>query len=370
MTCTPVFMETDTDREAAAADTRLADALHAADEYRMPVAPSIAPVTSGDRSGNQLRPTTFADVIGQEEASRLMKRVIEATVDRNRPLDHVLMVGASGTGKTTFATVIAEELGVDCFQLEAPVSAEMLLELREVVQYGDVVLIDEIHMQASQDRRGAQASMSPEAFYNVLEDRTIVSRGEVLPFPEVTFIGATTDEGLLPEPFLNRFPLRPHLDRYTDEEMTSIARMNAEKLDIPITDEAAEMFGAASRATPRVLNSYMRNAVLLTTGVIDAEIAREVIVDLNRTTLDGLTADMAGMLTFLYTRCRRENKDGEVVYQGSVSTVSTALGKGRDTKAVPLRIEPELIRRGFLQVGHAGRVLTEAGITRAQEILS
>jgi len=167
----------------------------------------IRPSAAGERSKNPLRPDRLDDVIGQLPARKLLNRAIDSAYARKEPLPHTLFVGPPGTGKTTLAQATANELGVSVYQLEAPVSVEQLLELREVMWGGDILFIDEIHMQASQDRRGSQSSMSPEVFYNVLEDRTIVSDGEVLPFARITVIGATTDEGMLPDPFLARFPL-------------------------------------------------------------------------------------------------------------------------------------------------------------------
>jgi Holliday junction resolvasome RuvABC ATP-dependent DNA helicase subunit len=114
----------------------------------------------------------------------------------------------------------------------------------------------------------------------------------------------------------------------------------------------------------------MRNAASLTTGVVKRELALEVVQDLNGMTLDGLTADMQNVLTFLYTRAQHVRQgDGRVTYQASVGTIATAIGKSRDQKAIQLRIEPFLIERGYLQVGHGGRSLTDEGIHRARQLL-
>jgi holliday junction DNA helicase RuvB len=336
-----------------------------------PDAPTLPRAASTDeRSRNPLRPSTWAEVVGQEKAIKMMRRVVSAAQARGVPLDHVLLVGASGTGKSTFSHVIANELGVRSFECEAPVSHDDLLAFREAMEDGDILRIEEIHQQAIMERRGRGAATEPEVVYSVLEDRTIVSGSEILPFPQITVIGTTTDEGMLPDPFINRFPLRPRLVAYTIEEIAKMAVWNAEQLDLRITEDAAAMFATASRGIPRQLNNYMKNAALLSAdGLVDPEIANEVLADLNGVTTDGLTPDMQGMLCFLYQKGKRTSAKGEVTYQAGVTTIATAIGKSRDAKAIALRVEPYLIEQGLVQVGHGGRVLTDQGIERARELL-
>lgn len=325
-------------------------------------------ISTDERTRNPLRPATFDEMVGQEKAVKMMRRVVDVSKRREQPLDHVLLIGGSGTGKSTFSHVISNELGVRCFEAEAPVSHEALLAFRETMNDGDILRIEEIHQQAIMERRGRSAGTEPEVLYNVLEDRTIVSGSEVLPFPQITVVGTTTDEGMLPDPFINRFPLRPRLEPYSLEQLALMAVWNAEKLGMPITNEAAILFARASRGIPRQVNNYVKNATMLGEGIIDPDVATEVLEDLNGVSPDGLTPDMQGMLCFLYTRGKRENAKGEVTYQASVTTVATALGKSRDAKAVALRVEPYLIEMGLLQVGHGGRILTDEGIQRAREL--
>jgi Holliday junction DNA helicase RuvB len=331
-----------------------------------PAGPSA--VTATERTANPMRPTTLDEMIGQERVRKLLRRVIDATARRRQPLDHVLLVGASGAGKSTVANIIANELGVDCFQVQAPVSTETLLDLRTKMVIGDVLFIDEIHQQAIADRRGKSAATDPEVLFHVLEDRRLVTPEGVFDFPHITVIGATTDEGMLPDPFINRFPLRPVLEPYKQAELALIATYNARALAISITRDAATVFARASRGVPRQINNYVKNAALLGDG-IDVALAEEVVRDLNRTTDDGLTLDMQRALVFLYRRGKRTNKsDNTTTYQASVMTLATALGKSRDVKAIQLRVEPYLIERGYLQVGHGGRSLTDAGVRRAKDL--
>lgn len=328
------------------------------------------PVSDNARTANPLRPDSFDEMVGQEPAKRMLSRVVERAREGQNPLDHVLLVGASGTGKSTFSHVLACELDVDVFEVEAPVSHDTLLSLRTVMRDRDILRIEEIHQQAIMERRGKGSATEPEVLYNVLEDRTIVSGSGVLSYPAITVIGTTTDEGLLPEPFLNRFPLRPRLIGYSETQLTQLAALNAHELGMVAAPEAMRAFARASRGVPRQINNYVRNARALLKGeYLGLDIAREVLHDLNGVTDDGLTPDQQAMLLFLYEKCGRTNAAEEVVYQGSVSTIATGIGKSRDVKAITLRVEPYLIEKGWVQVGHGGRRLTDAGALRAQELL-
>lgn len=347
--------------------SRLGEALRS-DAPATPEAVAPQPTNSEGRTRNVLRPASFDQVIGQERAVSLMRRVVDTARRRESTLDHVLLVGSAGTGKSTFSHVIANELGVDCYEAEAPVSMDTLLALRTTMRDRDILRIEEIHQQAIMERRGRDSSTQPEVLYAVLEDRVIPSGTGLLDFPAITVIGTTTDEGMLPDPFLDRFPLKPRLDPYTDADLGVMAYFNAEALDLSISVEAAVMFANAARGIPRQVNNYIRNAAALTSGLIDSDIAAEVIHDLNGVTSDGLTRDMQAMLVFLYTKGRRTNAKGEVTHQASVNTIATALGKSRDSKAIALRVEPTLIERGYVQVGHGGRLLTDAGIDRARQL--
>lgn len=333
-------------------------------------APTPEPVGAADRSRNPLRPTSFDEMTGQEQPKRMLRRVVERARKTNEPLDHVLLVGPSGTGKSTFSHVLACELGVDVYEVEAPVSHDTLLALRETMQDRDILRIEEIHQQAIMERRGRSGGTEPEVLYNVLEDRTITTGTGVLPFPAITVVGTTTDEGLLPEPFLNRFPLRPRLEPYTQEQLRDLGGYNAKALGMEAYVEALDLFAAASRGIPRQINNYVKNARSLTDDrFLTPELAREVLFDLNGVTADGLTPDMRAMLAFLLSKGKQTTAAGEVRYQASVSTIATGIGKSRDVKAITLRVEPYLIERGFIQVTHGGRRLTDAGIQRAKELM-
>lgn len=339
---------------------------HATETFEPESSVSIKPVQPGDRSGNQMRPTTLDAMVGQEGLKPVLRDLIEVARETERPLSHILMIGPAGTGKTTTALVAANELGSQFFELEAPVSAETLLALRKIAKDGDVVFIDEIHQQARGDRRGKVASMEPEALYRLLEDFQMVTGGTVLPYPRITVIGATTDPGLLPSAFLDRFPLQPRLERYTVEEMTELAHRNARAVELDIDDGVAEIFGGAARSIPRLVNRYMDNARSLTATRVDRALANRVVTVLNGTTLDGLNPEMQTMLRFLLTQARTVKN--EVRYQAGLTTIANALGYSRDTKGVALHVEPYLIERGLVQVVHGGRILTPEGVERARNL--
>jgi holliday junction DNA helicase RuvB len=358
----------DADQWAALdAARRAAEATAAAAEKERAGRPTLTPADTTAASGNVMRPESWDEVIGQEHVKRLLSRMVAAAKDRGRPLGHCLFRGPAGTGKTTLAHVIAHELGRHIYQLEAPVSADTLAELAEVMQDGDILFLDEIHQQALPDRRGRQSATTPEVLFSIMEDFTMPTPYGVIEFPRITIMGATTDEGALPDAFIDRFPIKPMLEPYSVDEMVQIVNLAARKIGLHPTRVAARMFAEASRGVPREVNNFLRNADELGADILTPGLAFEVVHDLNGYTDDGLTPDMQALLIFLYTRARRVSK-GEVVYQASVNSIATAIGKSRDTKAIQLRVEPYLIREGYLQVLHGGRALTERGIERAHEL--
>lgn len=332
---------------------------------RPPIRPTTRTVTA-----NPLRPRTLDEVVGQEKLKPLLRRLVDASLSSGRALDHMLFVGDAGTGKTTLSTVIANELRTRVFELKAPLDTAALMELREVIQPRDVVFVDEIHLQVSGDRRGITQACDPEAFYAVLEDGVLATTSGPLPFPKVTWIGATTDVGLLPVPLTDRFAIKPRLAAYAEAEMVTIAERNAQALGLVCDPGVCELLAGASRGVPREINNYMKSAGQLSQRQrVDVELAREVVEDLNSTTLDGLTDSMQMVLRFLYQHGRRVRGDGTVRYQASVNTLATACGHGRDTKAINLLVEPYLLRSGLLEVQPQGRTLTPAGVTRARQLI-
>lgn len=328
--------------------------------------PPLEPLNLSERSGNELRPASFDEMVGQRKLVPLLKRLV-ATARLHGRLDHMLLVGSAGTGKTTTGMIVAHELGARVFMLKAPVMLDVLEALAANAHDGDVVIVDEIHLWVKPDRRGVNAAASPEQVYSILEDKRLQTATGVIPFPDVTFIGCTTTTGSLPEPFLARFPLQPHLDDYTVDEMAVLAHHNARALGLRISPEAACMLARASRGNPRQLNSYVRNARSLAATEVTSTLAEEIIVQLNGATLDGLTHDMVLMLRYLLAQ-RHVDARGNIRYQAGLSTIATALGKSRDSQIVALAVEPWLIRQGYVAVTPSGRALTPSGVARAERL--
>jgi Holliday junction DNA helicase RuvB len=327
----------------------------------------LHPLNFAARSANELRPMTFDGMVGQQRLKTLLRRIVSHARASNLPLEHMLLIGSAGTGKTTVAQVVANELGRPVYQIKAPVQQDVLEALAHTTRPQDVVIVDEIHLFSKGDRRGVNPVAVAENIYSILEDRRLQTSTDVVPFPAVTFIGCTTDTGLLPEPFLARFPLQPRLEPYSFSDMIVLAQDNAKALSLAITPQGASVFAGASRGVPRVVNRYMRNARSLAASRVDESLAVEIVTQLNSTTLDGLDLDMQRMLTFLLRSARR-NARGEVVYQAGVNSIATALGKSRDSRAISLYTEPYLVEQGLIQVTHGGRALTQAGAERAMAL--
>lgn len=329
----------------------------------------LEPINFAGRTSNELRPSTFDGMVGQARLKMLLKQIVGNARATDTTLDHLLLVGSAGTGKTTLAQVVGAEMGRNVYQIKCPVELRVLEALGKSAHDGDVVILEEIHLMVHGDRRGITQAADVETAYSLLEDKRLETPTGPIPFPDVTFIGTTTDAGLLPEPFLARFPLQPPLEEYTVPEMETLACANAEQLKLGISPGAALIFANACRGTPRVTNRYLRNARSLgCEGVyVDIPLARQIVEDLNATTLDGLDKRMCDALRYLL-RSKREDRAGSVVYQASINNIATACGCARDTKIIQLAVEPWLIRMGLVQVTHGGRQLTDAGIQRAKEL--
>lgn len=354
----PAFQEARIDLDRFAARTAEIEA------ERSTPAPAIRPASTADRTANELRPDRLRDVVGQDAAKKLIEKALHRAAQTGK-LDHILLLGPSGTGKSTLAHIIGNERGVQVFQSSAPVSYDVLLELREQMNDGDVLFVDEIHLQAIAERRGRESISSPEQFYSILEDRVILTPQGPLPFPAVTVIGATTDPGRLPEPFLKRFPLRPRMVPYTDADLALIATRNARSLSMRVTAKGAIAVARAAAGQPRIVNNLVRNAQLFGPR-LDTRTVTEVR-EANGISEDGLDAMQQEMLRWLYTRGARTTSRG-VIYQSSIGSLATALGLSRDVKAVQLYVEPLLIQRGYVQTSQQGRHLTDLGIQRAIQI--
>jgi Holliday junction DNA helicase RuvB len=304
-----------------------------------------------DRS---LRPKRLDDFVGQERIKEQLAVFIEAAKGRGEALDHVLLAGPPGLGKTSLAQIVANELGVEF----VPTAGPALERKGDVASYltaldaQSVFFVDEIHRLP----RALE-----ETFYPAMEDRKLpitVGQGAgarvvTLDLPEFTMIGATTRTGLLTTPLRDRFGVTHRLELYAPPDLARIVRRSADILDVEVDDEGAEEIASRARGTPRVANRLLKRvrdfAEVRGRGTIDAPVAREA--------LEMLEVDPAGLdrLDREILRAVCEKFGGGPV---GLSTLSVAVGEESDT--IEDVYEPYLLQQGFLMRTPRGRVATDA----------
>jgi len=297
-----------------------------------------------------LRPTRLADYVGQKAVREQLQIFIEAARRRGDPLDHLLLFGPPGLGKTTLAHIVAEEMGVNLRQTSGPVLERPgdLAAILTNLEKNDVLFIDEIHR------------LSPvveEILYPALEDYQIdimigegpAARSIKLDLPPFTLIGATTRAGPLPNPLRARFGIVNQLQFYTTEELITIVRRSARLLGVSIDPEGAAEIASRSRGTPRVANRLLRRvrdyAEVRHDGTITREVASAALtmLDVDPVGLDFI--DRRFLLTIL------EKFSGGPV---GIDNLAAAIGEDRDT--LEDVVEPYLIQQGFLQRTPRGRM--------------
>lgn len=301
-----------------------------------------------------LRPHSFDEYIGQEGMKSNLKIFVKAAKQRSEPLDHMLLCGPPGLGKTSMARLIAEELEVNIHITSGPAVERKgdLAGLLTNLQHRDILFIDEIH------RLNAVVE---ENLYPALEDFEfdyIVGEGPharnlKLPLKPFTLVGATTRSGLLTSPLRDRFGIINRLDFYSAQELTQIVKRSAALLNINVTPEGAIEIGRRSRGTPRIANRLLRRvrdfAQVENNGVIDAGIANHA---LERLGIDQLGLDPLDIriLTVILTKFGG----------GPVGVDSLAAAVGEEAHTIEEVCEPYLIREGLILRTPRGRIATSS----------
>ncbi len=310
--------------------------------------------TGGDEPEFSLRPKFMVDYIGQEKVKENLSVFIEAARGRGEPLDHVLLYGPPGLGKTTLASVIANEMNVNIRITSGPAIEKPgdLAALLTNLNDGDILFIDEIHRLSS---------AVEEVLYPALEDYAldiIIGKGPSarsirLDLKKFTLIGATTRAGQLTGPLRDRFGMLFRLEMYSHEELASIVKRSAGILDMPIEESGAMEIARRSRGTPRIANRLLRRirdfAQLYSDGIITREVA-----DLG---LGKLEIDALGL----------DNTDRNILRSiavnfrgGPVGLETLAATTGEDAVTIEDVYEPYLLQIGFLNRTPRGRCITPA----------
>lgn len=307
-----------------------------------------------DEGDNPLRPRALSEYIGQEKVKGNLSVFIDAAKLRGEALDHVLLYGPPGLGKTTLAAIIANELGVN-FRITSGPALERAGDLAALLtnlDQGDVLFIDEIHRLPR---------TVEEILYPAMEDFSIdIINGKGqgaasihLPLPKFTLIGATTRAGQLSAPLRDRFGVILRLELYTPEELGTIVSRSAKILDIPCDEDGALEIASRCRGTPRIANRMLKRvrdfAQVMNNGVINADTARQA---LDRLEVDELGLDMVDRRMLL---AMIQHYNG-----GPVGLDTLAAVIGEEAVTIEDVYEPYLMQIGFIQRTPRGRVVLPA----------
>jgi Holliday junction DNA helicase RuvB len=300
-----------------------------------------------------LRPSLFSEFTGQAKVKERLEITVAAAKGRAEPIDHVLLSGPPGLGKTTLANIIAKAMGANLKNTSGPTieKAGDLAGLLTNLEEGDVLFIDEIHRLQKTIEEYLYPAME-DFKLDIIIDQGPNARSVRLNLPRFTLIGATTRSGLLTSPLLTRFPIRERLDYYQAEQLQHIVLRSARLLNIEIEDQGAREIARRSRGTPRIANNLLRRvrdyAQVRHEGRVTAPIADQALamLEIDENGLDEMDKRILETLIVKFGG-------------GPVGISSLAVAVGEESDTIEEVYEPYLIMEGYLKRTSQGRVATE-----------